>query len=1044
MNRLLLFFLVPSSCLAVSLPSAIQAQIVPDTTTNSTVTSDGNISEITSGTTAENNLFHSFEQFSVPTGGEVFFNNAPNIANIFSRVTGQSISNIDGLIRANGTANLFLLNPNGVIFGPNASLNIGGSFVVSTGNSIKFADGTEFSATNPQASPLLTVSVPIGLQYGSNARDIVVQGTGNNLSINFDTFFIERENRPVGLQVAPGQTLALVGGNISLEGGNLTAEEGRIELGSVGEGIVSLTPSNSGWTLSYENVSNFKDVNLSQAASVDTSGNGGGNIHLQGRRISLFDGSALLADTLGDGTGGTLTVRSSESVEVVGNAIANPFYGGMFTDVDPDATGNGGDLTIETARLLVADGTQISSGTFSSGNAGTLTVRAQVAEIIGGTPLGPSGLFTPVAPGVSGNGGNLLIETGRLLVADGAQIVVSNFGFGSSGNAGNLTIKATEVEVTGSNPGASSGLFANVGPGGTGNVESLTIETEKLRVTDGGLIQTGNDGSGAPGELTILATDVEITGFNEFNPSLVETTVGLDATGNGSRLNIETGRLLVADGAQISSGTNGPGDGGEINIRATEVQLIGAIELGRSGLFANAIIGTGEGGDINLTTDNLIVQDGATINVSNFVSLNPDIPPGQGAAGNINIEADSIVVGEGIITAETAAGDKGNILIQSQNVQLLENSTITTNAQGNASGGNIEIATNALVIKDNSAIAANASGLGSAGNISVRASDIDLERGNITATGNQGNLFLQSQNMQLRQESLISTNASGDNSGGNINITTGKLSILENSEISANASGEGSGGNVNIVAFSPTTLLLDRGKITATGGQGNITIESPLVLLRRGSQISTNGIGTAPGGNIIINTNFLIAVPQENSDITANAQQSFGGRVTIATQGLFGIAPQERLTPFSDITASSELGSEFSGVVQIVEPNVDPTSGTVNLPSEVVDATNQIVAGCPADEGNTFVVTGRGGLPENPGQTLQGRSLWQDLRDVAEERSQELGVRRHNSEFSRFPSQIVEAQGWVVGNDGKVQLVASTSEAISQGFWQQSVKCVRR
>ena len=195
MRRLLT--LIATYCL-VTLSSSSNAQVIPDRSlpSNSVVNDE---LEITGGTAVGENLFHSFTQFSVNTGATVFFNNSSAVSNIISRVTGGSISNIDGLLRANGTADLFLINPNGIVFGENASLDIGGSFISTTADSIEFADGSEFSATNTD-NPLLTVSIPVGLQYGNSPGDITVRGSGNNLSIDPETFTVDRSDRPEGIR----------------------------------------------------------------------------------------------------------------------------------------------------------------------------------------------------------------------------------------------------------------------------------------------------------------------------------------------------------------------------------------------------------------------------------------------------------------------------------------------------------------------------------------------------------------------------------------------------------------------------------------------------------------------------------------------------------------------------------------------------------------------------------------------------------------------------------------------------------------------------
>ncbi len=232
----------------------ISAQILPDHTLrneSSVVIPNQTIREIPSEridgrAIRGENLFHSFQEFNVGEGRGVYFSNPDNISNILTRVTGSNISQILGTLGVLGNANLFLINPNGIVFGPNARLDVGGSFFGSTADGVLF-ENFEFAATNPQAPPLLTINIPIGLNLRNNPGEIVVQGPGHNLTIDPNTGATLRDNRPVGLQVPSGQTLALVGGNISLVGGNLTAEGGEIELGGVATSqVIFSTPEEEG------------------------------------------------------------------------------------------------------------------------------------------------------------------------------------------------------------------------------------------------------------------------------------------------------------------------------------------------------------------------------------------------------------------------------------------------------------------------------------------------------------------------------------------------------------------------------------------------------------------------------------------------------------------------------------------------------------------------------------------------------------------------------------------------------------------------------
>jgi filamentous hemagglutinin family protein len=179
-------------CLLAS--GAAQAQIVPDGTLENersqVVPMDLKRDRIEGGALRGVNLFHSFLDFNVSEGRGAYFANPTTVQNIFSRVTGSNLSKIDGTLGVLGKANLFLLNPNGIIFGPKAQLDVSGSFFASTANGFKFSDGSEFSATNPQEAPLLMVNLTPGLQRGGIAGAISNEGkltAGKDLTLSGGT-----------------------------------------------------------------------------------------------------------------------------------------------------------------------------------------------------------------------------------------------------------------------------------------------------------------------------------------------------------------------------------------------------------------------------------------------------------------------------------------------------------------------------------------------------------------------------------------------------------------------------------------------------------------------------------------------------------------------------------------------------------------------------------------------------------------------------------------------------------------------------------------
>ncbi len=651
-------------CLTIT--TVCQAQITSDETLSTEVTTlDNQEFTITGGRRAGGNLFHSFSEFSVPTGGAATFNNVSEIQNIISRVTGSFPSSIDGFIKAGGNANLFIINPNGIIFGSNAQLEIRGSFLASTADRIQFADGSSLSANAPLTTPTLSISAPIGLQYGENRS----KTSDRSISVVNSIF---------GLQVQAGKTLALVGQDIFIPGGALSAPEGRIELGSVSDNsLVSLTPvdTNSvdkGWVLAYDGVQTFRDIQLSDQAFVAShqffveTGSNSGAIQLQSRRLTLTGGANLIGENRGLNPGGTITVKASESIQVSGSLsiIAN----------DTFSNAKGGNINLETKQLLVRDGGKIQAftATGSSGEGGKLTIVApESVEINGGASSELTGLLTQTAS--TENAGTLQITTGKLILNRGGRISTSTIG---TGNGGNLLVDATElVEVSGQsvNGKSESGIFAQSIAKATGNGGNLEINTGQLIVQDGGKISVSaiDNSTGRGGNLSITAPQlVEVAGTGT-NPS----TLASESQGSGSagNLTIQTNTLNVRDGAEINVSSSGRGDAGNLEIYASNVSLDNEGKL-----IATSNAGRG-GGNITIQKANsLLLRNNSLISAT---------ANGDGNGGNIMIATDLLTALENSdITANAIRGRGGNIRIKTQGLFLSPDSKITATSERGVDG----------------------------------------------------------------------------------------------------------------------------------------------------------------------------------------------------------------------------------------------------------------------------------------------------------------------------------------------------------------------
>ena len=889
---------VVAVALAIGLAEGTIAQIVPDETLGaerSQVTAAGD--RIEGGAQRGQNLFHSFREFNVGTGQQVYFANPADVRNIFSRVTGTNISNIDGVLGVDGSANLFLMNPNGIVFGRNARLDVGGSFVGTTANAIGFGDRGWFGATSPEnASPLLVIS-PSALQFSSQLAtpsQILVQGDGSGTRRNTDLI-----DTQMGLRVASDRTLALLGGNVTLTGATLKTAGGRIEIGSVAApNIVSLNPVADGWAFNYAEVEKFGDIQLSQQSTVDTSGLGGGNIRIQGRRISLASGSQIESSTLGDESRGALEVVGSESVEL--NSLGSNLLTGLITDVYAGATGSAGNLTVTTGRLSgngnlvqisnstegysqgnagnltintgtlnLQDGAQILTSTSSTGNGGNLAIYASGSINLkgGGANNLVTGLFAQVGAGATGSGGNLAIETRNLNITDGSTVNVSTY---STGNSGDLTVRASNtINLNSSSTDYYlTGLFSQSAQNETGNGGNLSIATNNLNLTgENTRINSSTSGNGRAGNLTIDANrihmaegqilastfgagnggnllvdssdSIELDGLGTESTTGFFTQVEPGAIGLGGNLSIETGRLSITNGARVSSSTFGVGDGGELTIWASDVININGLgtNLSRTGLLTESREGeAGSGGDLLIETRNLNVINRGQVSTSTF---------GAGNAGNLIIQASRDINLRGSDTglfteASTGAtGAGGDLTLRARDVVISNGAGISLDTYGRGNAGDLKINVRDIIARG-SQVTTSTDGAGNAGSIVIRASNfIDLS-GEFSNTrngaGSPGGLLAQ----------VGALTATGH--GGNLTIDTRRLRISDGSKVQVTTFGRGNAGVLRIQADEIDVFDTSRPNRYSTGilaGTGN----DPIV--NRETPARGNG------GRLIINTNRL-------------------------------------------------------------------------------------------------------------------------------------------------------------------------------------------
>jgi large exoprotein involved in heme utilization and adhesion len=821
---------------------------------------------------------------------------------------------------------------------------------------------------------------------------------------------------------------------------------------------------------------------FASALLVQTGGSGApGRLAISTKDLWVENGALISTSTLGNSDGGELIINA-DTIALQGTTPDGQFASGL--GVITRGSGNGGNLRLTAKKLTIKDGAAIEASTFSSGDAGTITLQIADMLTITGTA---SGIYSDTNVDAVGQGGEIFISTGQLMMDNGAIISSSTFGSGTAGdiainaeqvfldsgaqifastfgagNGGTITLQVVDsIILTGTSSSTPSGLFAIAATGSSGNAGSVVITTGNLTVQDGANISTRTDGSGNAGDLSITTNMLTAQ-----RGATISTQTS--SAGRAGDLTINTNQLLV-DGAQISTSTSGSGAGGTFIINATDsITLTGTTDDFLSGLFTASEGGSGNAGNLFLTAGRLTLQDEAVISAATF---------GSGDAGDLTINVNQLLVegGAKILSSTFSEGNGGTLTVTATDSITLTGvddngfvSGLFTAAEVGSSGnaGALFVTTGQLTVQDGAVISAATAGSGDAGDITINAKQIQLAGGGqivstTSGTGDGGTITVTAadsitltgsdQNGEFPSGFFPATAATSSGNAGTLFVITEALTVSDGAEISSQALGSGNAGDLNITA---NALNLDNGSLVASaaeGGGGDIILDAEDIVLTNNSLISTNVFNsTGGGGEITINADLFIAL--ENSDILATAVQGPGGNITItANTFLADVLANNGPTPSTEADFNT---LRTNGRVDISATSQESVSGQISTPDVTFLESNlqelgvafissdQLVAGSCLNRQqvgpnpSSFSVSGTGGLPQTPYAAIQMNYAAAEI-DATQNSSQSVQTGSNSSQESantytvkawKLGDRIQEASGILITSDGR-QLLSDRAQA---------------
>jgi filamentous hemagglutinin family protein len=1000
----------------------------------------------TLGKLAGNNLFHSFQSFSVRNGEVASFSTVtPTIAHVISRVTGGEISQIDGKIQLNSLGarpDFYFINPAGVVFGAEATLDVPGAFMVATADSVKFPDG-RFNADLNRSSTFSSAA-PEAFGFLGTTRGTITLKEGAILAT--------QSIRP----------LSLVAGDIEINGASVSSTKGGdIRIAALGQ--------------------SSQDVAFT------------GDLPAAAGNLAILKGGLVTTSNTEQASSGNIIV-SAGKVSI--DSLTSGQLTGLLSQAESDTATNAGDIRVSAGgQLSLAGDGVIASVTYGSGKSGTLRVEAGSAHLVGAENAADSalrGLLSLAVEGSSGDAGNVNLSVtgdcslasydsiasltlasdsagragnvavtvnGILSITGGSSISSSTY---SLGEAGNIKVSADRLVIDGLTSQQITGIFSDTNGNGSGHAGNIDIAAHShLSIVNGGMISTDTYSFGHAGDVNVRAGSITVDGQQGRFASISSSARG-DGVGHAGNIDVTANSgLLIANGGMISTDTWSSGDAGNVNVSAGSIAIDGrGAFLAYTGISSDALeagkSGTGKAGNVNVTTSgSLSIMNGEISSLSG----------GYGDAGNVKVTADTITIdryGGGVSGIHTDAdlylglARAGNVdVTASGNISLFHRSQISSNTYTPGNAGTVRVSAGNLVVLNESFISSDTYSSGNAGSVDISVADKMLigNSGVVSSStgdsGKAGSVRVDAGMLRVDGEgSSINASAQAGSSGqtGSVNVTAqtalilangADLSIrnaatvsgteglsptllivssphitLNNAQISAASTGNVAASDIQINASRQ--LFVERSRIVTSANLGNggaIGLYSDGVVTLTNAQVTTSVAGDkGNGGDIAVNSAALV---MNTGFIQANtaADHATGGKVGIDVQMLLTsgntlfVGGQQPLSFAADvfglnvIQAAAPTG--VSGSIQMTSPVLDLSGSLSGLNAQLLETGGLGRSPCQSSGGSSLAQSGRGGLPPSARGLLRAEPQSQSQSSFSQI-SASPAVRRNDGHLALF------------------------------------------